>query len=131
LETSARLNQVNLLLLVTILLSFYVYDFKKVFWLAFVLGLVNDLIFANLLGLSSLIFLGFCFLVFLYQKKFSSSHLLFPLAFIVLSDFIFGLVNQNLWSFKQLLILVGLSLIILFLLNRIKGKSSLELEIRD
>jgi len=116
----------NFLLFIIIIFAFYVGGFKKVFWLAFAFGLVNDLILANLVGFSSLVFLTICFLVFLYQEKFSSSHLFFQLSFIILADLFFTWINKGSYSLKQNLLVIGLSLIILSLVNRMKGK---ELEI--
>ncbi|HUW21068.1 MAG TPA: rod shape-determining protein MreD, partial [Candidatus Bathyarchaeia archaeon] len=76
----------NIFLLVLIIFSFYNQDFKKIFWLAFLSGVLIDLVLGDKVGFSSLIFLSICFLVFLYRDKFSSSHLLFQLAFVILAN---------------------------------------------
>lgn len=120
----------NLLLFNLIAFSFFISDFKKVFWLAFILGIINDLLLGNLIGLTSLIFLCFSLVIYLYQDKLSSSHLLFQLIFIVLADYIFTWLNAGFWSFKQFFLTIFLGLIIFPLMNRIKEKSGLELEIQ-
>lgn len=120
----------NLLLFLIIISALFLSDFKKVFLTAFLFGVLNDLIFGNLVGFTSLIFLLFCFLAYLYRKRFSSSHFLFQLSFIIMADSLFILLKGEVWSFKKALFLAFISLIVFLFINRIKGKASgLELEI--
>jgi len=120
----------NLLLFIVIIFSFFLRDFKPVFWLAFLSGLLLDLISGNLIGLSSALFLLICFLIYLYRRKFSSANFLFQLVFVLLADWLFSLLNNGSLSWKRIFILSLFSLIIFPLVNRIQEKSSgLELEI--
>lgn len=120
----------NLLFFLIIVLAFYAQGFSQVFWLAFFLGLLTDLISGNLVGFTSLIILLACFLIYLYRKRFSSSHLLFQLGFVLLSDRLFILLSGASWSFKKSLVLVFASLIIFPLLNKMVARTSgLELEV--
>jgi len=119
----------NILLFLVIIFSFYTQEFRQVFWLSFLGGLFLDLIFGNLIGFSSLCFLMICFLVYVYRKRFSSSHFLFQLSFILLADWLFTWLNREIWTLKSVLILSLLSLIIFSFVNRMKRKSVLELEI--
>lgn len=120
----------SLLFFLLIIFSFYTQNFKQVFLLAFFAGLMSDLVFGNLVGFSSFCFLLVCFLIFLYRRKFSSTHLLFQLSFVIFSDWLFTLLTRGVWSFKKSLILVFASLIVVLLINRIKGRASgLELEV--
>jgi len=114
----------NILLFFIIISSFFLLDFKKVFLTAFLFGVLNDLIFGNLIGFTSFVFLLFCLLVYLYRKRFSSSHFLFQLSFIIMADSLFILLNQEAWSFKRTLFLAFISLIVFFFINRIKRKAS-------
>jgi len=120
----------NIILFLIIIFSFYVQEFRQVFWPSFSGGLFLDLIFGNLIGFSGLCFLLICFLVYVYRKKFSSFHLLFQLSFVILADWLFNLLSQTLWSIKEALIFILISLIIFPFINKIKEKSSgLELEV--
>lgn len=121
----------NLLIFLIILFSFYTLDFKKIFFLSFIFGLLSDLIFGNWLGVSSLLFLAVVFLVYLYRRKFSSSHLLFQLSFLILVEILVNLIKQQNLSGKSLLIISLTGLLILPILNTIKGKNTnLELEVK-
>jgi len=111
----------NILLLLIILISFYLKDFKKLAIIAFILGLINDLYRANLIGLSSLIFIVIIFLLHLYAKKFSLNHIIFQLAFIFFSNSIYTFIFSNNFSLRENLILLGISLIIILIINKIKG----------
>jgi cell shape-determining protein MreD len=121
----------SLSLFLIIILSFLIVDFRKVFMIAFLTGFLSDLILGNLVGFTSLIFLTICFLIYLYRKKFSSSHFLFQLIFIVLADGLFTWVKGEIWSFKGTLVLVLMSLPLFFFMKRIKGKRGLELLINS
>lgn len=112
----------NLLLFIIIILSFFLFDFKKVFLIAFFFGALNDLVYGNLVGFTSFAFLLICFLVYVYRKRFSSSHILFQLSFILLADWLFTLINRETWILKSSLVLGLLSLIIFSFVNRMKGK---------
>jgi len=121
----------NILLFLIIILSFYTLDFQKIFILSFSLGLLSDFIFGNWIGTTSLLLLTICFLVYLYRRKFSSSHLLFQLVFILFINTLLILVNKQNLSVKNTLFILFLSLLILPILNTIKGKNTnLELEVK-
>lgn len=121
----------NFLLFLLIILSFYTFDFQKIFFLSFIFGLLLDFIFGNFLGTTSLLLLIICFLVYLYRRKFSSSHLLFQLVFILFINTLLTLVNKQSLSVKNTLFILFLSLLILPILNTIKGKNTdLELEVK-
>jgi len=112
----------NLLLFLIILSALFLPDFKKVFLTAFLFGVLNDLIFGNLIGFTSFVFLLFCFLIYLYRRRFSSSHFLFQLVFIVMADSLFILLKKEVLSFKRSLFLVFISLILFFFINKIRGR---------
>jgi len=120
----------NFLLFLIIILSFYTAQFELVFISAFLSGLLLDLVTGNLVGFSSLVFLIISFLIYLYRRKFSSSHLLFQLIFVVLADWLFTLFTNREWLLSKTLVLIFLSLIIFSLVNKIiGGSSSLRLEV--
>jgi len=110
----------NLLLFLLITLSFYSSYFEKVFWVAFLSGFIWDLIIGSRLGISSLIFLAICFLIYLYQRKFSSENILFQLVFILVSDLLFNLLNGSLLLIKETFLFMLLTLIIFFISTRLK-----------
>lgn len=111
----------NLLLFTVTIFTFYAPRFNWAFGLAFTAGLITDLVLGNPVGVSSLIFLSICFLVYLYRGKFSSSHFVFQLSFIFLLDFVLVFLKGQDWVWKKSLIFLGLTLIIFLLVNRIKG----------
>jgi rod shape-determining protein MreD len=113
----------NLLLLLIVLLGFYVGDFKKTIICAFVFGLINDLIAANIIGISSLIYLIIIFLLYLYRNRFSTTHILFQLIFILASDRLYSFILNTSWTIKKSALYLAISLIIIFIINRIKGGS--------
>jgi rod shape-determining protein MreD len=113
----------NTPLLSIILLGFYLKDYKRLIILAFTLGLVNDFYQANPIGISSLIFLSLIFLLYLYRKKFFLNHILFQLAFIFLSNFLYLLIFKKAIIWQNILLWMGASLIIIVIINKIKGGS--------
>lgn len=120
----------NIFLFITIFLCFIFKDYIKIFLFAFFCGLLNDIVSVNVIGVSSLFFLVTVFLIYLYQRKFSPYHLLFQLPFVLISDYLFKIITFKQWYFKNFIFLVGLSLIIFLLLNRIKTKRlGLELDV--
>lgn len=120
----------NLFLLLVIVISFGLSDFRLIFLISFMIGLLYDLWFGHLTGMTSLVFLGFSFLVYLYYRRFRVSHFLFQLGFVLLADRLFALIYKQKWGLENALYLLALSLIIFFLLNKIKSKrSGLEIKV--
>ena len=84
-----------------ILLSVAVISKKEwIFALAFILGLILDVFSFKLIGASSIFFLVFIFLVFMYQKKFEIA----TKPFIFLASFLGSLAFLLLFSFSSLII---------------------------
>ncbi|MFC1711764.1 rod shape-determining protein MreD [Patescibacteria group bacterium] len=120
----------NILLLFIIFLSFYITNFKVLYLLAFLLGLIGDLVLGNTVGYSSLIFLLVSFLVYLYRKKFKTTHIAFQVVFVVLVDAILIFIENDTWKVEKIPILIITTLIVYFLATKIKKQTaSLELEI--
>jgi len=118
----------NVFLLALIIFSFYIKDFKRIFWLAFLAGGLTDLILGDLLGFSSLIFLITCFLLFLYRDKFSASHILFQLVFVILANLFLGWFLHHSLLIKNTVFSAIATLIIFFLINKMK-RPGLELNV--
>ena len=59
---------------------------RRAFFLAFLSGIVIDLVTLRPLGMTSIVFLGLTFLIFLYGKKYRPSHFIFyvPATFVSL-----------------------------------------------
>ena len=120
----------NLFLLLVIVISFGLSDFRLIFLISLLIGLVYDLWFGHLTGMTSLVFLSFSFLVYLYRNRFRVSHFLFQLGFVLLADWFFALIYQQKWTLKNAFFLLVLTLIIFFLLNKIKSKrNGLEIKV--
>ncbi len=120
----------NFFFFLTIIAAFYAQDFTKIIWLGLVGGLMADLVLGNWLGLSSLMILTACLLIYLYRHKFSSLHLLFQLIFMSLSDIFFMLILGHTWSWQKLIPLLIVTLLIFPLAHKIKGtRGELELEL--
>lgn len=120
----------NIIFLGLIYLSFYAKRFELLFFLSFLLGVILDLTSGNLVGSSSLMFLGLLMLIYLYKKKFSSSNLIFQLIIVTTGMFIFSWLKNQHFSGQNLLILSFLTLIIYGFSSRIrKNTASLELDI--
>lgn len=83
------------IMLVLLLLLYIEYRSEEVFFIAFFLGLLLDMLVVRTIGVSSLFFLTFLFVVFLYQRKFEIGSPLFVFLALFLGSvmycFIFGI----------------------------------------
>lgn len=93
------------LMLVCLLCFATVQKDSSVFLSAFIGGLVLDILMVNPVGTSSLFFLLFLFLVFLYQRKYEINS--FP--FVILASFIGSWVFLSLYGYEAAFIRAGIS----------------------
>lgn len=69
---------------------------KESFWLAFLAGVYADFLKGEILGKTSLVFLGFSLMVALYRRKFKVEHPLYFFPFVAVSYLIF-----NFFEFRE------------------------------
>lgn len=120
----------TIILFLMILLAFYDRNFLRSTVVIFISGFVFDLIYANLIGFSSLYFLTTAFVIYLYRRRFSVYHLLFQLLLTLASDLIYSLIKGNPWTLKTNLVYFGCIVIIFYFINKIKARiSEVELEL--
>lgn len=110
----------KILLYLLIISCFYINDFKCLFWLAFFLGLCFDLIFGNLVGVSSIYFLSVCFLVFIYRRRFIALNPIFQLFFVFFIFIIDNFLAGSQFFLKKTFLFLVFSLLIFSFLNKIK-----------
>lgn len=119
----------NLLFFLTIILSFYMKDFKKIAWFGFFAAIIWDIVFVNIVGLTSLGLLTISFLIYLYRQKFSSSHLLFQLFFVITSYSIIIKLQNLTWQWQNALILILSVFVIYNLSKKFKFSKAWEMDV--
>ena len=105
--------QVPFVLLVLFIMSI-MYKSEWVFPIGFISGLVLDMLLFRPLGLSSMFFILFLFLVFLYERKFELRSIWFVVMMSCFGSFAYLLFFGNVFLIVQVLFSVGLC-VLLFL----------------
>lgn len=100
----------NFLWLFTLVLALIAWE-KEALILAFLGGILFDLLSLETLGISSLNLLAGVFLVILYQRKFATKNLIFWFVFFFLGDTIFKLIKGEGWQLKE----IGISFLFVLL----------------
>lgn len=98
---------------VSFVIAAFVLPFNQAVWLAFIIGIINDLVWTSPLGSSSLIFLTLTGILETYARKYDRFHPLFVLIFSFIS-----LVTASWFQLHQLLILPNLIFALLITLGR-------------
>jgi cell shape-determining protein MreD len=106
----------NLLLVFVIILSLWQEAPQSFLWV-FLAGLCLDLFSLKQLGLSSIIFVSFDFLIKIYRQRFSLEQPLVVSLFFVLSYFLFSLITA-----REMKIWEGVVLLVILLLIRFLRK---------
>lgn len=110
------------LVLISLLCLTVIYKEDILFLFGFIFGFFLDLILFNTVGLSSLFFVVFLFLVLLYQRKFEIK----TVSFVLISSFLGSLGYLLIFSYHNLIIFQAIAsaivgLIIFVFLKRIKN----------
>lgn len=96
----------------------------RAFFLAFLAGLIFDLVNGNWVGLSSLVFLIMTLVVSFYRAKFRQNHLFYSLIFAFLSLVIINYLSfSNFFWWKSLLtslLVIPINLMMVFLKDRLE-----------
>lgn len=101
----------NLVWLTLALLSLIV-PVRKMIWLTFGVGLWLDLSQGASLGFSSLIFLIFVLILFVYRQRFDSRHPFFLAGFVFLTSLIYRRLVFQVWTWPQALVLAFLAFLL-------------------
>lgn len=121
LETS--LTTIPLVLTMLICLT-VIYKQNFVFIFAFIFGLLLDLILFNQIGMSSILFVIFLFLILMYQRKFEIK----TASFVLVSSFLGSFIYLWIFSYHNLIVLQAIAgattgLLMFILLRKIEEKS--------
>jgi len=110
--------RLNLSLLLILLLAIGSFSkrasglYSRIFWLAFWAGFVFDLSNGLALGLSSLLYLGFCLAVFFYCQRFDAGHLFTLAGFVLFLMVIYQQLVFGNWNWLSVMILTLLTLVL-------------------
>lgn len=112
------------LVLVSLICLTIIYKEDVLFVLAFIFGVFLDLILFRTIGLSSLFFVVFLFLILIYQRKFEIK----TAGFVLIASFLGSLTYLLLFSYHNLIILQAIAgattgLLMFILLRKIEEKS--------
>lgn len=113
------------LVLTTLICLTVVYKQNFVFVLAFIFGLFLDLILLNQIGMSSILFVVFLFLILMYQRKFEIK----TASFVLVSSFLGSFIYLWIFSYHNLIIpqaIAGaiIGLIIFGFLKKLNNKNN-------
>ena len=108
-----------LVLFLVAFLSLRLWDFKRVFLLAFLIGFFYDFFSGDLLGQTALVFLGLSLVAFFYRKKFVETHLFFEIIFCSFSFKLWQIVNGEMFFWKKLGLFIGLALFLRFFFKKL------------
>jgi len=112
----------NLVLLVVLFYAAF-NSGKESLLVSFFSGLILDLAKGISLGLSSLLFLVFSFMLVLYSRRFDASHPVFLALFVLLAGLGYGRVVNGLINWQESLSLSILALLIIVILRYFWGET--------
>jgi len=119
----STITTLPLVLLIILFLS-VINKKKEVFVIAFFAGLLLDVLSFGRIGLSSLYFTIFVFLIFLYQRKFEIETLYFVAIFSFLGSFIYLFLEGVKYAFSQSLFATFLIVLSFLAFKKFNKKAS-------
>lgn len=110
---------ISLPLVLDFILVYYIFERKAwIFALAFILGLILDIFHLRLLGLTSIFFVVFIFIITLYERKFEIK----TTAFVLFFSFIGSLIFLFIFGYNYVLLQSIVSSLIAVVLFKVFGK---------
>jgi len=117
------------LVMLWLLVSIVIIQEEWLFIVAFFIGLLLDSVSFSRLGMHSIFFLLFSFLIFLYEEKFEIHNMLFVVIFSFFGLFFYFLFFGSSHFLLQLIAGVSLNAVLFFIVSLLKTKPSKDIQV--
>lgn len=118
---------INLPIVFNIVLIFYIFNKNSlVFLIAFISGVVLDILLINHVGLTSLLLVVFLFLIYLYERKFETKTINFVLFSSFIGSLVFLLVFKSTYLFMQAISSSVFSVLLFLIFNFFEKKKNIQ-----